>query len=289
MAKPSLKSLINKRTRVKVVDIGANPIDSTPPYMQLLKAGDADVVGFEPNRDALEKLNRARGLNETYLPHALGDGATHTLHICGAPGMTSLLTPNPQVLNLFHGFPQWGKVISTEIVKTVRLDDIAETAGVDLVKIDVQGAELMVLRNGIERLRTTLVIQTEIEFLPMYIDQPLFADVDTFLRGQGFVFHRFYGEIISRVIAPFAVGRDLYAGMSQSVWSDAIFVRDFTRLGLMESDQLLRMATLLHDCYQSIDLVYYLLVEHDKQSGGTLAESYLQKLNVTADHWAQRR
>jgi hypothetical protein len=123
----------------------------------------------------------------------------------------------------------------------------------------------------------------------MYIDQPLFADVDAFPRGQGFVFHCFHGEIISRVIAPFAVGRDAYAGMSQSVWSDAIFVRDFTRLCVMDSDQLLRMATLLHDCYQSIDLVYFLLLEHDKRSGGTLASTYVQKLNVTADRWAQRR
>jgi hypothetical protein len=83
MATPSFKSLTNKQARVKVVDIGANPIDSAPPYAQLLRAGDADVVGFEPNSEALEKLNRMKGSNETYLPYALGDGETHTLHICG--------------------------------------------------------------------------------------------------------------------------------------------------------------------------------------------------------------
>jgi FkbM family methyltransferase len=287
MALPSFKSLTQENIRVKVVDIGANPIDSEPPYARLLKAGDADVVGFEPNRNALAQLHRMKGANETYLPYALGDGATHTLHMCAAPGMTSLLTPNPQVLNLFHGFPNWSKVVSTEMVETARLDDIAETADVDLIKIDVQGAELMVLRNGIERLRTTLVIQTEIEFLPMYVDQPLFADVDTFLRGQGFVLHRFY-PIVSRVIAPLLVGNNIYAGLSQTVWGDAIFVRDFTRLDLIESDQLLRMATLLHDCYESIDLVHFLLLEHDKRSGKALAGTYLQKLKTTTDVQEQR-
>jgi FkbM family methyltransferase len=278
---PSFKSLTQKNLRVKVVDIGANPIDSAPPYAPLLQAGDADVVGFEPNRNALAQLNRMKGPNETYLPYALGDGARHTLHMCAAPGMTSLLTPNPQVLNLFHGFPNWGKVMSTEEVDTVRLDDIPETAGIDLVKIDVQGAELMVLKNGIERLRKVLVIQSEIEFLPMYVGQPLFADVDTFLRSQGFVLHRFY-PIVSRVIAPLLVGNDIYAGMSQQVWGDAIFVRDFTRLDLLDADQLLRMAMLLHDCYQSIDLVHFLLLEHDKRSGGRLAATYLDNLKATA-------
>lgn len=44
---PSFKSSSHTRTRVKVVDIGANPIDSAPPCAALLKAGDADVAGFD--------------------------------------------------------------------------------------------------------------------------------------------------------------------------------------------------------------------------------------------------
>src|ERR1700704_4992440 len=34
------------------------------------------------------------------------------------------------VLNLFHGFMEWGRVLATEEVETVRLDDIVETEGV---------------------------------------------------------------------------------------------------------------------------------------------------------------
>ena len=35
------------------------------------------------------------------------------------------------------------------------------------------------------------MIHTEVEFVEMYERQPLFAEVDQFLRGNGFVFHRF--------------------------------------------------------------------------------------------------
>jgi len=281
MAAPSLNALIQDTVRVKVVDIGANPIDSAPPYAGLLQAGDADVVGFEPNRDALAILNTQKGPNETYLPHAVGDGKKHTLHLCAASGMTSLLEPNLKVLGLFHGFPGWAKVVATEKLKTVRLDDVPETEGVELIKIDIQGGELMVFKNAVERLKTALVIHTEVEFMQMYVDQPLFSDVELYLRQHGFVFHRFF-PLTSRVIQPMLVGGSIYAGLSQTLWADAIFVRDFSRLELMSDEQLLKTAAIVHDCYESIDLAYHLLLEHDRRSGGQRAATYLAGLQGAA-------
>ena len=52
-----LNELLGVSRRTQVVDIGANPIDGEPPYQNLLKEGLADIVGFEPQIDALEKLN----------------------------------------------------------------------------------------------------------------------------------------------------------------------------------------------------------------------------------------
>jgi len=275
----SLKTLVGADVRIKVVDVGANPIDGTPPYGDLLRAGIADVVGFDPDPESLRRLNAQKTAAETYLPHAIGDGRRHTLHVCRAPGMTSLLTPNPSVLGLFHGFPEWGQVVSVETIDTVRLDDVRETAGLDLLKIDIQGGELMAFRNAEARLAEALVIQTEVEFLPLYIDQPLFGDVDVFLRGRGFAFHRFF-PIVSRVIVPTLLENDIYAGMSQSVWADAIYVRDFTRLDALSGRQLLAMATILHDCYGSFDLVMHILVHHDARFATSLAAAYLAGLQA---------
>jgi FkbM family methyltransferase len=274
----SFKALTNVATSVKIVDIGANPIDGTPPYLQILNAGDAEVVGFEPNPKALAELNEKKGAHETYLPYAVGDGARHTLNICSASGMSSLLEPNLDVLGRFHGFPEWCRIVEKIAVDTVRLDDIAETAGVDLLKIDIQGGELMVFRNGEARLKDASVIQTEVEFLQMYVGQPLFSDVELFLRSQGFVFHRFY-PTVSRVMGPLLVNNDIFAGMSQLLWADALFIKDFTRLERLSDRQLLAMATIMHDCYQSYDLVLNLLIEYDARKGTKLGESYFSGLS----------
>jgi FkbM family methyltransferase len=261
----SLNAILGTDLQIKVVDIGANPIDGEPGYLPLVQDGHARVVGFEPQAAALAELNRTKGPNELYLPAVIGDGHVHTLHFCAAPGMTSLLRPNPAVLNLLHKFDEWSRVVKTEEVTTCRLDDIPEAANFDLLKIDVQGAELMVMQNAVRGLQGALFVQAEVEFLPLYIDQPLFSDVDQFLRRQGFILHRLH-EPISRVIKPLIVNNDIYAGLSQWIWADALFVRDFTRLELMTTDQLLRLALILHDCYGSADLVVHLLEEHDKRA-----------------------
>ncbi len=264
--------------RVKVVDVGANPIDSEPPYAAMLRAGAAEVVGFEPNRAALALLDQRKGPLERYFPHAVGDGARHLLHICQAPGMTSLLEPDPAVLALFHGFPEWGRVLATEPVDTVRLDDVSETAGADLLKLDIQGAELMVLRHAEARLRDTVVIQAEVEFLPLYKGQPLFSEMELFLRAHGFMLHRFF-PTVSRAVQPMMVDDDPYAGLGQLVWADAVFIRDLTRLDALSDRQLLAGAALLHDAYGAFDIAFRLLADHDRRNATALARSYLAGLN----------
>lgn len=271
-----LNTILGTDIKIKVVDIGANPIDGTPSYLPLLQAGYAQVVGFEPQPEALAELNRKKGPNETYLPMAVGDGKKHTIHFCASSGMTSLFQPNLKVLGLLHGFPEWSRVMKTEEVMTHRLDDVPEAAGFDLLKIDVQGAELMVMQNAVASLKDALFIQTEVEFMPFYIDQPLFSDVDQFLRQYGFVLHRFE-RLISRAIKPLVVNNDIYAGLSQLFWTDALYIRDFTRLELLTSDQLLRLALILNDCYNSIDLALLLLIEHDKRTQSNYSQLYQEK------------
>jgi FkbM family methyltransferase len=267
--------------RVKVVDIGANPIDGAPPYKSMLDRGEAEVVGFEPNPDALATLNQRKGPYETYLPNAVGDGSRHVLRICRAPGMTSLLEPDPAILGLFHGFPAWGEVMAEEEIETVRLDDVPATEGIDMIKIDIQGGELMVLRNAIERLRTVSVIQTEVEFLPLYKGQPLFSEVELFLRSQGFIFHRFF-PLNSRALQPIVVGGSIYNGLSQQVWGDGIFVRDFTRWEVYSDRQLLAAASIVHNCYQSYDLSLRLIQEYDRRCGTNMATCYFHKIAPSA-------
>ncbi len=47
----------------------------------------------------------------------------------------------------------------------------------------------MILEHGMSKLKNALVIQTEASFLPLYKNQPLFADQHLFLKDYGFELH----------------------------------------------------------------------------------------------------
>src|ERR1044071_1657019 len=136
-----LFNLLRPERLTAVVDIGANPIDSAPPYKQMLGRRLCRVVGFEPQQDAWEKLNREKGDLETYLPYAVGGGGTGTLKVCQAPGMSSLFNPEPKTLGCFPGFAEFGRVLKEIPVETRTLDSITEITHIDHLKIDVQGGE----------------------------------------------------------------------------------------------------------------------------------------------------
>jgi hypothetical protein len=161
--------------------------------------------------------------------------------------------------------------------RTTRLDDVPEIERVDFLKMDVQGAELDVLRGATRLLGSALVVQTEVEFLPMYKDQPLFADVDAELRARGFAFHTFL-SLSGRMFRPLLNAKTPHIGLRQTIWGEAVYARDFMRLGAMEPGQLLRMAVILHEMYQSFDLAALCLQHYDAKTKGGLWKVYMQRL-----------
>ena len=189
--------------------------------------------------------------------------------------MTSLLEPNPELFDYFHGFEVWGTVVNRVPVDTVRLDDVAEITALDLLKIDIQGAELMAFQNAPHLLDKCLVIQTEVEFLPLYVGQPLFSEVEMFLRWRGYNFHRFWPVLNSRILRPMLMDNDIFGGLSQVLEADALFIRDFTHLNRLDDQQLLRMAMILHDVYQSVDVVLRLLMEYDRRNASQFVAAYM--------------
>jgi FkbM family methyltransferase len=118
----------------------------------MLQAELCTVTGFEPQPDALAELQSRAGSLETYLPWAVGDGETHTLRQCWAPGMSSLLEPDRRTLERFNEFRDLGRVEALAEVVTRRLDDISEIEALDFLKIDIQGGELMVFEHGQRKL-----------------------------------------------------------------------------------------------------------------------------------------
>jgi len=272
-----LRALLSPSRLTAVVDIGANPIDGDPPYKPMLAAGPCTVTGFEPQAAARGELLRQKGPLETYLPDAIADGGTHTLYVTRASGMTSLLKPDPRKLMQFNGFTDWGTVIEKVPITTRRLDDVEELGPVDLLKIDVQGAELMVFRGGRHHLGSAVAVQTEISFVTLYENQPTFADVDQELRSQGFIPHSL-PAVKHWAIAPVIFGDDFRRGGNQLLEADIVYVRDFTYPESMSDEQLQHLAMIAHHVFGSVDLAYRCvstLVQRQRVIS-TAASDYLQ-------------
>ena len=248
-----LTTLLAPARPTAIVDVGANPIDGDPPYKAMLAAGLCRIVGFEPQAGALARLNQAKGPHELYLPYALADGTERMLHVCELEGMTSLLVPDPSHLALFNLFPIWGKVKEHLPVATKKLDDIAEVAQMDFLKMDVQGAEGEVLAHGRAKLKDTVVIQTEVSFVPLYKDQPCFGEMDLILRELGFLPHSVTGTKIWP-LSPMVVGNMPNRGIRQLLETDMVYVRDFSKAGNMTVEQWKHLALIAHHCYGSYDL-----------------------------------
>lgn len=274
----SLTEVFDDLPSVDIVDVGASWIDGAPPYQRLIDAGKARLIGFEPAQEQFVALQQQAKANETYLPWALGDGRPATLHLCDWPGWTSLLELDRQLLDCFQGFGPECDPLRHEPIETRRLDDVAEVQSIDYLKLDVQGSELAILQGGPRKVSQALVVHLEVQFLPFYKEQPLFAELDQELRKAGFYFHRFAAPLVSRVFKPLLVNNNVYSGLSQVLWSDAVYVRRFTDFANLPADRLWKLGFILQDVYGSFDLALLALQQADRQAGTHRHEAYLQRL-----------
>jgi len=275
----SLREVFPDLPELKLVDVGASPIDGEPAYAALHASGYAELVGFEPDEAQFARLQKLRLPRATFLPCALGDGGEHELRVCRAPGMTSLLEPDAEVLEHFHGFGEWGRVERRVPVRTRRLDDVPEARGCDYLKLDVQGGELEVLRGAREVLAGCLVVHTEVQFVPFYRGQPLFAELDQALRAAGFWLHRFE-PMQRRAFKPLLIDDDPYAGLEQVLWTDAVYLRRFTDLAGLDGPALWKLAWIVHDLYGSFDLAALALRHLDGRDAGSRQRRYVAALEA---------
>lgn len=272
-----LSVLGNARQMVEVVDVGAAWCGAeTLPYNPLLKMGLARVTGFEARDDECARLNGLAMAGHRYLPYAIGDGSKRTLYHCADPLVSSLYEPNFEFRKWFNDLPEKARVVRTQDVQTRRMDDIPEITEVHFLKLDIQGAELDALRGAERLLGSALVVQTEVEFAPLYKDQPLFRDVDAYLHGRGFMLHRFIGAG-TRLYRPFAGSGEGRAG--QLLWTDAVYVPELSRLTTLAPEALVRLATVLLTAYGSGDLASVALRAHDLRAGTTLWEAFMRAMN----------
>jgi FkbM family methyltransferase len=280
----TLEELLAPIDPISLADVGAACIGEVPVYKPLLDAGLAHLHAFEGDPRQVAKIRETYGDRVSVRDYFLADGGHHTLHVAAAEsGMTSLLKPNATALQFFNGFPLFGQIHETRPVQTTRLDDVAELPAIDFLKLDIQGAELTVLENGLRKLARCVAIQLEVSYVCLYENQPTFGEVDFFMRRNGFVPHCFL-DVKKWSIAPLLKGNDPRHPFNQLLESDIVYVRNLLSLEALSVSQLKKLALIAHHCLFSFDLALRILIELTSR-GAAAAEvhhRYVEILNARA-------
>lgn len=277
----TIQELLEPASKIEVLDVGAAVFaDDPPPYKPLLDAGVAHFNGFDGDARQVPLIRASYGADANVFNEFLFDGTLQTIYVTSPEsGMTSLLKPDIAALKFFGGFESIGRVLKTETVQTTRLDDVSGLPDIDMLKIDAQGSELTVMRNGVEKLRNCLAIQLEVSYFPLYENQPCFGEIDVWMRAQGFSVHCFMG------IKRWPISPTVFKGNDpghQLLESDLVYVRNPLKLHTLSDEQLKKLILITHYSYWSYDLSVHFLLELVKR--GVLAasshEEYIRLIRV---------
>ena len=193
-----------------VVDIGAS-WGLFSYHLAGLVGRTGAVFSYEPhpmNKPVLEKLVRARP-NVRFRPVAVSDligRADLQVPVFGSRHVTAQSS-------LAHGFDgQRGVRVDKVTVPTVRLDDEVGSRRVDLVKIDVEGHEMSVLRGASLTLRRYLPPML-IEIEQRHLDYPI-KDVFAEIEDIGYVLYFIDGAAL-RPIEEFDLEKHQLSSIAQ--------------------------------------------------------------------------
>lgn len=152
-------------------------------------------IGFDPSptnwelsiQDWLDRLLRLPKL--THEPVALGErDATAALYVTRHPGCSSLFCPDRAALARFEAAPLFD-VVEELPVQLRRMDTYVVERGLptpEIVKMDVQGAESLVLAGMGDLLEKVVCLEFETRMRPLYQGEWVFSDYYAFLRDKGF-------------------------------------------------------------------------------------------------------
>ena len=178
--------MLLENNQLMIVDIGASGgIDKR--WKNLTSS--YKCVLFEPDPREYNILKENSDSNLIVLNSALSDSnKTVEFHLCTKQEVSSIFPPNFDFLNKFPNVKRF------EVQKNIRLNadtlnnqlKKADVNEVDFIKIDTQGYELPILQGSYDYLDSVIGLEIEVEFIEMYKGQPLFDEVDGFVKSKGF-------------------------------------------------------------------------------------------------------
>lgn len=273
-------------------------------------AAAVDAVGFEPDVEECERLNREarstpgpwRSLH--FLAAALaGEAGSRDLHLTRHGGTSSMLAAIPG-MGARYMRDDYFSVERTVSVDTQTLDDVLARSRISspaYVKIDVEGMEKAIFEGGPRTLDRVLAVRTEVAFMRTRRGQPLYHEIDALLRRHGLLPFGFVElhewRRTTRRKHPLAGERSLPFSRGRLVHGDVIYLRDVETMDESEDAAIDRMVQLaaLALCYDFVDEAAAILrrapvAEALGRDGGVPLEASLKTMSRSlASRYRKRR
>jgi FkbM family methyltransferase len=182
-----LKGIIGKE-RIVLVDIGGHEGGFTD-FFRVNKSLVSAII-FEPLPQEADKLRKKFSASPEVIVMEAAVG-NHEGEIkfneYSSSGTSSILNFNE---NLNASAHLDRETLIEHKVKCVQLDNVAvvqDYKEIDLIKIDVQGAELMVIQGAENTLKKTKKLMVELSLQPVYRNSPLITDIIQELAKFNFI------------------------------------------------------------------------------------------------------
>ncbi len=167
-----------------IVDVGGGNATTAITFSKFFP--QTPIYVFEPIKESFDSIDHAPQKTAQWRPknQAVGSSVGESfINVASRVTASSLLEMDDQI----EGYGDMLKLQKREKIEVTTLDvAIPAHEKVLILKLDVQGFELEVLRGGIETLDRTKVIVLEINNHDGYKNAPTYYEIDIFLREKGF-------------------------------------------------------------------------------------------------------
>lgn len=146
------------------------------------------AVGFEPNPSSYKSLVK-RGVFDCLVRGAVyGHQAEIVFNVARKGDVSSVYEPNWDFLKRFRK-PERFTIEKRIPMSANTLDHFLDEYKIgsrDFLSIDVQGVELPIFNGAPKTMQGLVGVRTEVEYQPVYVDQPLQPEVHEYLHSTGF-------------------------------------------------------------------------------------------------------
>lgn len=187
---------------IELVDVGCRNADADP----WINNPDIHVIGFDVDAAEIIRLRERQPRHAWYAVPLGSSNAVVPFFETAVNYCSSPLRPLSK-----EQFGDMNRELHLVSERRIGQDVLDEwEIDCDILKLDVQGYELEVLKGAEKTLQKVGVVQCEVEFNPLYENQPLFPAIDGFLRERGFELYDL---------------RNLHYLSGQLYWADAFYLR----------------------------------------------------------------